>query len=89
MSLRYTTYAPGDQKTPLRVAGVDLCSHICGVLPIYLVQSPLFLLDMRTLAANQFPRREETSVLVVREKHEPCAITPRGFFGAPRDDSKN
>lgn len=42
-----------DQKTPLGVAGLDLCFHICGVLPIHLVQSSSFHLGVSTLATNQ------------------------------------
>jgi hypothetical protein len=41
-----------DQKPPLSMAGLDLCSRICGVLPIYLVQSSSFVLGIETVAQS-------------------------------------
>ncbi|UKZ60663.1 uncharacterized protein TrAtP1_001933 [Trichoderma atroviride] len=57
-----------DQKTPLSVAGLDLYSRICGVLPIHLVQSSPFVSGMEPLATNQFSAGG-TSVLVVLHHH--------------------
>lgn len=60
-----------DQKAPLSVAGLDLCSRICGVLPIYLVQSSSFVSGMETLATNQFSAGGDVCARWPAQ-HEPC-----------------